>query len=81
LRSKAVGAADPGRSLRRNEREQRDNSGDRDRKTSHLHPPSSESRIRWIAQDSNSHSLVYEKRNLVERFISKIKHYRRLATR
>jgi transposase len=39
--------------------------------------PSSRSRSQAIPYDEH----LYEERNLVERFINKIKHYRRLATR
>jgi transposase len=39
--------------------------------------PSSRSRAKTIPYDKH----LYEERNLVERFINKIKHYRRIATR
>ena len=39
--------------------------------------PSSRSRSQAIPYDKH----LYEERNLVERFINKIKHYRRIATR
>jgi Transposase DDE domain len=39
--------------------------------------PSSRSRAQAIPYDKS----LYEERNLVERFINKIKHYRRIATR
>jgi putative transposase len=39
--------------------------------------PSSRSRSQAIPYDK----LLYEERNLIERFINKIKHYRRIATR
>jgi transposase len=46
-------------------------------RTSNTVIPSSRSRSQAIPYDKH----LYEERNLVERFINKIKHYRRIATR